>query len=229
MNRRGFQYISDLHLERLVSGKFPRIAKHADTLLLCGDIGNVYKSNYKSFLNYTSNEFDKVFLITGNHEYYHRDMKKVFDVDNKINDITSNFSNVHFLNQDCYQDKNYKILGTTLWADGFKYYMQEPNQHLKDFGEFVHERHLSDVNWLSNNIYIEPRKEVIVMTHYLPTYKLISPQFMHYNNLDRFANNLDFLIRSPVKYWLCGHSHCKFETKINNITCGINSFTLAKK
>jgi len=71
-------------------------------------------------------------------------------------------------------------------------------------------------------------KNLIVMTHYLPTYKLILEQFQNNRNIDRFATNLDYLIKPPVKYWLCGHTHCRYETKINGVNIGVNSYTKMK-
>ena len=226
--KRGFQYISDLHLDRLGRNKIPTIKKTSDTLLICGDLGNPFKNNYKEFLHYSSNEFNNVFLISGNHEYYHKDMKKVLDVDNKIQDISNKFSNVEFLNQTCSNFEHNKIFGTTLWADGFKYWEQENNHHLREFGKFVHNKHKNDVRWLRNNIHskINVNKNLIIMTHYLPSYQLITPKFKEFDNLDRFATNIEYLMKPPVKYWLCGHSHCKYETDINGVMCGINSFTI---
>jgi len=160
---RHLKYISDLHLEKIKGSKshhFPKFPKSntSEPLFICGDLGNPFHKNYKSFLKNTSYKFNKIFLITGNHEYYHRDMKRVLDVDNKITDIVSDISNISFLNQTCEEFNGYKIFGTTLWADGFKYYNDENNKHnkhnahMREFGKFAYKRHTDDVRWLENNI-----------------------------------------------------------------------------
>ncbi len=221
---RKFKYISDLHLERVKGNYFPKISNNsnANTLFIAGDLGNPFHKNYKSFLKYSSGNFDKIFLITGNHEYYHKDMKKVLDVDNKINDIVNDIPNVSFLNRTCGEVDDYMVLGTTLWADGFRHY--ENGGKLSNFGKFAYNRHKSDVRWLRNNIFNKNiNKKLIVMTHYLPTYQLILNKFRNHKNLDRFATDLDYLIKPPVKYWICGHTHCQYETKINNVNFGINA------
>lgn len=70
-------------------------------------------------------------------------------------------------------------------------------------------------------------KQIVVLTHYLPSYKLIIEKYRYgfYSKYhDRFASDLDEIIQPPISYWLCGHSHCILETQINGIYCGINSF-----
>ena len=60
------QYISDLHLEK----NFPRnIKAEKPFLILAGDIGYPFQKSYVDFLQSLSYQFDKVFIITGNHEY----------------------------------------------------------------------------------------------------------------------------------------------------------------
>ena len=61
-------YISDLHLE--FRDEYFDINNEADILILSGDIGNPYEDIYINFLIKISNNFDKIILITGNHEYY---------------------------------------------------------------------------------------------------------------------------------------------------------------
>ena len=61
------QYVSDLHLEK---GFKRNIIPKKPNLILGGDIGYVFKKSYEEFLLYKiSPNFEKVFILSGNHEY----------------------------------------------------------------------------------------------------------------------------------------------------------------
>ena len=70
------QYLSDLHLELMSTHKFSKLCEKiipkCDILVLAGDIGDPLHHNdrYKFFLHSMSKKFKKVFLVSGNHEYY---------------------------------------------------------------------------------------------------------------------------------------------------------------
>jgi hypothetical protein len=66
-----FQYISNLHLDLYPLGLFD-IDAIAPYLLLAGDIGNPYQKKYELFLENISKKFEKIFIISGNHEYYYQ-------------------------------------------------------------------------------------------------------------------------------------------------------------
>lgn len=65
------QILSDLHLE--IDQQYPAfdIPVHAKTLVLGGDIGRLVDyDNYRNFLQKQTDQFETVFLILGNHEFY---------------------------------------------------------------------------------------------------------------------------------------------------------------
>jgi predicted MPP superfamily phosphohydrolase len=135
------QYVSDIHLETYCnSGNeiFERILKpSAPYLALCGDIGYPDSKIYEDFLKYCSDNFEAVFYIAGNHEFYN-DMKsinflKIKDkmkkdisedeynhisrkfprnsIDDricKIKEICLQFPNIHFLDRGIYHVPNTK-------------------------------------------------------------------------------------------------------------------------
>jgi Icc-related predicted phosphoesterase len=87
---------------------------------------------------------------------------------------------------------NYNILGTTLWVP------------------FYEQKYKENVEWLTNNI--KNNENVIVLSHYLPSYKLIVPKYWtkEYEPLQKqYASDLEHLMKPNVKFWLCGHSHSK--------------------
>jgi hypothetical protein len=48
---------------------------------------------------------------------------------------------------------------------------------------------------------------VIVLSHYLPTYKLNQPRFADHPLRSCYSNAYDDLLQKPVVAWVCGHSH----------------------
>ena len=150
------QYISDIHLEHKLN--FPKIKRVESTLALLGDIGNPFKDNYKEFLKYTSNKWEHVFLLTGNHEYWQQKYN-MDDVDNKIRDLITLFPNITFLNNDKYEYENCTILGTTLWSQinnipkrkfGDDLYIRVNNKSITYLG--INSLHSSSVSWLQKEI-----------------------------------------------------------------------------
>lgn len=129
------QYLSDIHLEthnHTSKSLFEKILKpSAPYLALCGDIGYPGAQLYEPFLEYCSKNFEHVFYIAGNHEFYN-DMKSIkflktkkyieksvtedelrrlslrFSRDTqetrtqKIREICQQFPNIHFLDKETF-------------------------------------------------------------------------------------------------------------------------------
>ena len=224
------QYISDMHLE--YRENFPIIPAKCNNLALLGDIGNPFKKNYLDFIKYASNNWNDVFVISGNHEYWQENYN-IDDVNDKIEDIVSNFKNVHFLNNGTCEMDDYMVIGSTLWSK----IQKKPVSIMGDdmyirfeirviTYEDINKLHDHSVEWITNAIE-KSNKKIIVLTHHLPSYELIADiykvgRYAKYH--DRFASNLDHLIKYPVKIWLCGHSHITLETNINDVFLGINAY-----
>ena len=218
------QYISDIHLERLSS--FPRIDQKSKNIALIGDIGDPFKNNYSDFLKFNSDHFERVFLVAGNHEYWRGSYNKVND---QIQNVTQKLPNVEFLNNSCTTLNEFTILGGVLWTP---FVTSSSTLHNNNSPSVLHNKtvkfivnSINDYQKL-NNLHDYHQNNVIVLTHYLPSYKLITPNFCtnawdHLHN--KYASHLDHLIVSPVRAWLCGHSHCTLETTINGVFCAINS------
>jgi hypothetical protein len=137
------QYLSDIHLEthnNTPKSIFAEILKpSAPYLALCGDIGYPGTQLYEPFLEYCSKNFEHVFYIAGNHEYYN-DMKAIKYLKTKqfiersmpdeelrrisarfpretpadrvkaIREICSKYSNIHFLDKETFQIPNTDIV-----------------------------------------------------------------------------------------------------------------------
>jgi hypothetical protein len=137
------QYLSDIHLEThhdTSDAIFKKILKpSAPYLALCGDIGYPGAQLYESFLKYCSENFEHVFYIAGNHEFYNdiksikflknkELMSKELDEDSlrrlsvrfsrdtretrteKIREICQKFTNIHFLDKETFYIPNTNLI-----------------------------------------------------------------------------------------------------------------------
>jgi len=216
------QYFSDLHVDKLENGILPIINPIAENVLICGDIGNPNHPNYELFLNSVSKKFNKVFMIYGNHDILHN-----IDIDpehekNKIKKICSK-NNIFCLDNSVYfLNSNTILLGTTLWSCP----LLKHNNH--DFkAQYYYEQYNKSVKWLSDSIEAFSYLNIIVMTHYVPSFRLINKhngKTLHKSSW--FASNLEHLIRKPVKAWVCGHIHHNYENNINGVYVGTNSLMI---
>jgi Icc-related predicted phosphoesterase len=225
------QYISDVHLEFLskylrkgLTKKFT--PKPADILCLAGDIGYPHSLEYEKFLIESSKNWEKVFLIAGNHEYYTATTKRTMSEKRaKISTwITEHrLANVTFLDNS-YEDYNgYRFVGSTLWSK----IPPNPSKLINDFyqipemtEELYNKLHDDAVAFLESDVVTASPLPVVTMTHHLPSYSLIDPKYRTglyaaYNHF--FASECDHLIREPIKAWICGHTHTGFEKTLNGV------------
>jgi len=250
------QYISDIHLEYL--NTFPRIKPIAPHLALLGDIGNPFLSNYHELLTYTSYNWEKIFILTGNHEYW-QENKTMQEVDEHIQSLSTSYKNIFFLNNNTHMvTPEYMILGTTLWS----HIQSEPKtlfgddisilinkqQHIR--WNNINSIYNHNTNWLINELNLVKSQNILIhndnhnnnmvtqkckpikcimLTHHLPTYQLIHSKYRNSPYQDRFASNLEDLITDPVIAWLCGHSHIIMNIMINGIPCAINAYGYSKQ
>lgn len=223
------QYVSDIHLEYLTD--FPKIKPVAPHLALLGDIGDPFKPNMVNFLSWVSQNWEKTFFIAGNHEYWQK-QKTMREVDEQITKIVNKFNNIYFLNRSCHQiTPDIKIIGCTLWSQILK----QPQKIIGDDANIflvnwniLNKQHKIHVDWLTSELSIENEK-IIVLTHHLPSYRLILGNYKKSVYQDRFATDLEHLINKPVIAWLSGHSHIVAKVKINNIDCSINAWGYQQK
>ena len=90
--------------------------------------------------------------------------------------------------------------------------------------QFFRNCHQEDKAWLADQIErcSKAQEEIIVLTHHLPSYKLIHEKYEGHPLNYCFATNLEEMIQSPIRGWLCGHSHTAAELEINGVYCGLN-------
>lgn len=213
-----FQYCSDLHLE------FPEnrnwIAQHplipsADVLLLAGDILLLSQlDKHNAFLDFIADNFQTVYWIPGNHEYYGYDIAdKSASFHEKIR------SNVHLIHNQHIRHDNINLIFTTLWS------------HISPVNESLIQRRMSDFEVINYNgrrllpskfteLHQEARSFLeatfkitadqpsIVVTHHVPTLLNYPKQYINSPINEGFAVELyDLIEQSKAEYWIYGHHH----------------------
>lgn len=236
MKKFAIQFISDLHLE--YCNKIPNIIAKQKYLALLGDIGNPRIKNYNEFLKHLSPNFDKIFLISGNHEYWNLpnfDTKyNKQEVDNLINDIANKYNNVIYMNnKSITTDEGIHIIGNTLWSqipkdklDESKYIMGDCRNIYMDNDKILPDQinilNENCVNFIKNEIKLNNDKKVVVLSHHCPTHDYLIEKYISSPNNYAFVNKLNYLVKNPVYAWLAGHTHGNIHKIINGVICSSN-------
>lgn len=246
MNKIKIQYISDIHLEfhkKEIKNISKILTPSAPYLAILGDVGYPRHDKYQKFFQLVNKYFEKIFYVAGNHEYYthKKSIQTVDEINQEIKKTCDQFPNIYFLNNSCHELNNeYVLLGTTLWSDtsnnpNVEYCINDYNNiyvsdkkkdevinvTTKDTTQFFKE----NVEWLTKFIdLIKGDKKIIILSHHLPSYQLIAPQYIGSAINSAFASNLDYVMEQNdnIKYWLCGHTHSNMNAKINNCWCLVN-------
>ena len=223
------QYISDLHLDVQKKKDIPTIKPLAKYLAICGDLCCPGNPLFYNFLQTQSKNFDKVFFVPGNHDYDSGPMfnsEKVEKWDPVIKNICNSFKNVHYLNRNAYYlDHNVLLLGSILWSKPLPKSSGLLHPEYKNYCDHLHE-HTQHVNWLESAIDTNRDKNIIVLTHFVPTFKLIEDKYKNKGDYKTswVATDLEHVFISPVRAWICGHSHSRIQTAVNGVPCVINAY-----
>jgi predicted phosphohydrolase len=207
-------------------------------LILAGDIGYPTSSNYFEFLSSCCKYYKDVIFVSGNHEYYHSDFETI---NNLLIKESSNISNLHFLLNNSIIIDNYKFIGTTLWTNVDKYTKERVGTSMNDYvfiknkendNNFIsvndtNDLHKKQLDYIEEELSKEENKYInIVITHHLPSKKLISKKYIQYGSLNKaFYTDCEYLFHKyNIKTWICGHSHTKMNDVINNTQLILNPF-----
>lgn len=240
--------ISDIHLE-FYPGKsgnelFKKILGDRDyssyILLICGDLGYPSKANYWEFLKECNNRFEKTFFITGNHEYYtlYNDKAPIQAVNELIALKSLEYPNIHFLNEAIWEHNGIVYIGCTLWTSILTWEKAQVFLTMADFqsiystqGKLLTTREVSLMHgkqlvWLLSQLPKGPSdKKYIVMTHHLPTDKLISPDYPDLGVNSAYYTNLESLFRDyKMDAWVSGHTHKPMEVQLGQCLLKTNPY-----
>jgi len=225
---KNIQIISDVHTEFGISPeKFKLLLDKAYITVLAGDIVNS-ASKLLPYLLICKEFSEHIIFICGNHEYY----KESTDADYQR--VCNSINNVHFLQRNIVTIDNFLFAGCTLWTDISNYAAKLMNDPFS--ADIIRDKHKIDVEWLNQqfnlslndekvdvlNVKADEYKRIII-THHLPSLKLIHPRYAGSSINSGFASDLDYLIpKINPDLWICGHTHTPFDVYIHKTRFIIN-------
>jgi predicted phosphodiesterase len=216
---------SDLHLEFGI-----------DVIKKCVDISSANKMKYTvlagDITNYKKKEKILTKLITelkehtkhiiyvlGNHEYYEPQNKSINEIKNEYKFLCTNLG-INLLDNSSLETDDFVFYGTTMWSNvnAEAFYRMNDQYSFKNRQDVI-DIHEESVDLLDKFV-TEYRnvKPLVIITHHLPSFKLIDEQYKIYGELNTgFASKLDHIIRNPINYWIYGHTHKPNNTIINGV------------
>lgn len=221
-----FQFCSDLHIEMFNNTPNPLeyIIPNASVLILAGDIGSFYKyDQLNEFIKKICEYYKIVIYVLGNHEYYfnsHKNDEEKMDF-SKIKELKDKLSNsiknLYILDRSSIIVNNVCIVGCTLWSD---LKVEIPKFIVKIHGinnSIYNNNYNLDLNYIKymNDYCLKNNLKLLVITHYTPSYTLISDSKRNYKYSSLYASDLDdFIKKSNIHTWIYGHCHFNSNTYI---------------
>lgn len=250
-------YASDLHLEFGTEGVLnAALDVEADVLVLAGDImtermyealsnpESSYHTKVKGLFDVFSSKFDKVFIISGNHEYYGGVIVKT---DIKIKEILdTEYSNIHYLQDRFFRHGNVLFYGATMWTPMARHSPVIRNiisTKMNDFrkitiikggtyrkfrpedADYLHEVSLLKYKMASQN-FIRGDK-IVLIQHHGPTSLSIDPIFQNSNINDAYFSReqerriMNNELGKKPDFIIHGHVHSKMTYSFEgiNVVC----------
>jgi predicted phosphodiesterase len=218
--------VSDLHTEfwrhsdtQNIAEVIQRRLADADLILMPGDIGVGIASATLAKLIFPNHP---VYLLAGNHEFYHGDYERVLDML-----ASSATDNVHFLHKTSIETTvhgmNLRIIGTTLWTDfdllGTPDLSLFDGRALNDFHHITYrgrvlrpadtlDWHREQWAWLNETLNRKFDGLTILMTHHAPVSFASGPKYVGDRLSPCFASrHEDALVRDDLPLVVWGHTH----------------------
>jgi DNA repair exonuclease SbcCD nuclease subunit len=224
------QYASDLHLEFPQNRKYLEmkpIEPVAPYLLLAGDIdvlrhGRV--SHPKEFKYYADN-WEQVFIIPGNHEYYSiggkaSDISNATQIDYQVAD------NIRYLNNTKIELEGVELYFTTLWSflqnSMIEHYIADFSSSRFQKGKYTSHHHndffIKSIKWLDEELSKPKIKPRMVISHFVPSqatdgYPSLNDEHGRLMKGYFIAQIDKYLEKWPIDYWLYGHNHWNKEVE----------------
>jgi len=229
------QYASDLHLEFSDNSRYLKqnpLKPVGDILILAGDIGYLNDDNYSNhpFWDWVSGNYRQVIVAVGNHELY-----KYYDLAKMPRGLVCSIRD----NVKCYYEavvrvENIDFIISTLWAKILLEDAYLTEHYVSDFRRILYNgepltwnnfnrEHDKCFNFIQNEVIKSNAEHIVVVTHHVPSFQLVSPDFTGSKINGAFTVELEEYIKhSSIKYWIYGHSHRNIDKKIGKTKCVTN-------
>jgi len=236
------QIVSDLHIE-FDNGDTIKLPKtDADVIILSGDIGVGFKQESKFVRNLAQEHGKPVIFVLGNHSFYnHGNIDRERGRWNK-----ASFDDVYYLDEGKYCTINgVNFLGGIFWTDFNNYNTMDmfmAKEMMNDYrgvrmskmdsslnnihfdgNEYLFtpqrsvDEHLKTKEWFEHILGEWKGQKNVVVTHHLPSYQSISPEFKGNSLNPAYASNLDeWIMDRDIALWTHGHVHSNHDYMIGD-------------
>lgn len=196
--------VSDIHSEfgtPLRSLPFPQ----SDITVLAGDIGHPHSPTYREVLIKAKQSCRELVVVLGNHEYYTHSIPEVEATARQVCQEVG----ARLLIRESWTDSvtGLRFLGCTLWSSPSElaYRGMNDGRCMKKSRQELVSLHQQDLDWLTSCL--EEEVPTVVVTHHLPSKKLIHPVYAYSYLNSGFYTDLEYLMKPYVVWWMAGHTH----------------------
>lgn len=223
-----FQLLSDIHLE--MTRSYPKPQVLAPNLILAGDIGKLESNIWRQFINFCSANWEKVFYVFGNHEFYHSN-KTLLQLKTEYAQYFNQFSNIHLLDNSSYSFDGLDIYGFVGWTKSPFATQRLAQESINDYnyiaddkGNLITPKYVTRLaqdgiekfkSWLGSRANSTP---ILVITHFPPICEntsnpiyLAEPrivnQYFSWENLIKS----DAIVHNQIHTWISGHTHWSYD------------------
>ena len=222
------QYCSDLHLEFAQNSQFLRenpVEPVGDILILAGDITYWGKKHFNNwFFDYVADNFNAVYYIPGNHEFYTG--KDVSILKKPLNERLR--ENVFLVNNLVVNIEGIDFFFTTFWSHIPGNASLIIEQRINDFYKIEYngkplksadfnQLHEESLEFLNQALTQSVAQKKIVVTHHVPTNLCNPEQFKNSTINPAFVSeHANLISTNNIDYWIYGHHHVNMPvTEIN--------------
>jgi len=234
------QYCSDLHLEMPLNAQFMTkypLQVSGTILILAGDIVPfALMDQHQDFFDLVSANYEQVYWVPGNHEYYHSDIaQRSGIVHEQIR------SNVRLVNNVSVLHGAVELIFSTLWSNINPVYEWQIERAMSDFHlikyngcrysiPVYNELHKQCLEFIQQTLAVSEAKYKVVVTHHVPTFMNYPPKYKGDILNQAFVTELhDFIASSDVLAWIYGHHHSNVvDFKIGSTTLRTNQLGYVK-
>ena len=210
------QICSDLHLEYAVNQHWIKenpLRPVGDVLLIAGDVYHLDKRyELLDFIQVVAEQFEEVYLIPGNHEYYNG-----YDLATALSETHLKIKeNVHLVNNKAIQIGGVNFVFTTLWTS-VEREIEMIVSRMPDFHQIPFNGGLLSVdnynrvhNYCFDFLKTSLRSDMknVVVSHHLPSRFCNAAEFKDSPMNEAFCvDKTEFIKEANIDYWVYGHSH----------------------
>jgi predicted phosphodiesterase len=196
-----------------------------DILLLAGDIMSArFLDQAKIVFKKLAAKYPQILYVPGNHELW---KLKPAEAISTLRSATTGLPNVVMLDNQLVTIKGRRFLGGPMWVPQWSPMSEYASTRMNDFTQIVdfhpwlvqENRKFND--FLKKNL----QEGDVVLTHYLPTLKSVSPRYKGSATNPFFVSETDQLIldKRPA-LWVHGHTHDSFDYQLSGTRIVCNPF-----